>query len=409
MSSSHPPTPRSNPNLTPSLALIIVGVVVMIAGALGFTLFVPQILPPQASTQAQQVDQLFTFLLFFGGVIFILVEGLILVSVIRFRAQPGDISDGPPIHGNTMLELVWTAIPAVLVAVLAILSYVVWVNTRAVAPNEMTVGATAARFAWTFNYEVSQDTLPTTLNFSDLKPEIQTDLTDEDGVVHFSNPKLYTWVNQPVVMEMQSQDVNHAFWIPAMRVKQDVLPGRTTEIRFTPTVAGNYRIVCAELCGSGHGAMAGSVGNDGELLGAWLIVYETEEEYLASFFDDAATAVLVPPDDPALLGRQILASGKYPCSTCHTLSDLPGWEGAVGPNLNGIGDRAPVRAQTTGDADGAAYIEHSVRHPADYLVPGFGNLMTQFNPNPGDANYMPQSDLDAIVAYLLTQTANPSN
>ncbi|MBE0689157.1 MAG: c-type cytochrome [Anaerolineae bacterium] len=409
MSSSHPPTPRSSPNLAPSLSLIIVGVVVMVAGALVFTMFVPQILPPQASTQAQQVDQLFTFLLFFGGIIFILVEGLILVSVIRFRARPGDLSDGPPISGNTLLELVWTAIPAVLVAVLAILSYIVWVNTRAVVPNEMTVGATAARFAWTFNYEVSQDTLPTSLSFNDLKPEVQTDLTDEDGIVHFSNPKLYTWVGQPVVMEMQSHDVNHAFWIPAMRVKQDVLPGRTTEIRFTPTIAGNYRVVCAELCGSGHGAMAGTEGRDGELLGAWLIVYETEEDYLANFYDEAATAVLVPPDDPALLGRQILASGTYPCATCHTLDDLSNWTGAVGPNLNGIGDRAPLRAQTTGDADGAAYIEHSLRHPGDYLVPGFGNLMTQFNADPGEPNYMPQTDLDAIVAYLLTQTANPSN
>ncbi|MCA9906311.1 MAG: c-type cytochrome, partial [Anaerolineae bacterium] len=234
------------------------------------------------------------------------------------------------------------------------------------------------------------------------------DLTDEDGVVHFNSPKLYTWVDQPVVMEMQSQDVNHAFWIPAMRVKQDVLPGRTTEIRFTPTMAGHYRIVCAELCGSGHGAMAGTEGPDGELLGAWLIVYETEEDYLANFFDPAAATVLVPPDDPALLGRQILASGAYPCSTCHTLDDQ-GWAGIVGPNLNGIGDRAADRAQTTGDADAAAYIEHSIRHPGDYLVPGFGNLMTQFNPDSGQPNYMPQSDLDAIVAYLLTQTANPSN
>lgn len=408
MSSSHPPSPRSTPNMTPSLALIIVGVVVMIAGGLGFTLFIPMILPPQASTQAQQVDQLFTFLLFFGGVIFILVEGVILVSVIRFRAQPGDLADGPPVSGNTTLELVWTAIPAVLVTVLAILSYTVWINTRAIPANEMSVGATAARFAWTFNYEVSQETLPTTLNFGDLKPEIQADLTDEDGVVHFNNPKLYTWVGQPVVMEMQSQDVNHAFWIPAMRVKQDVLPGRTTEIRFTPTMAGNYRIVCAELCGSGHGAMAGEVGRDGELLGAWLIVFENEEDYLANFFDPAAATVLVPPDDPALLGRQILASGAYPCATCHTLDDL-GWTGNIGPNMNGIGDRAAARAQTTGDADGAAYLEHSLRHPGDYLVPGFGNLMPQFNPDPGQPNYMPQSDLDAIVAYLLTQTANPSN
>ncbi len=406
MASINPPSSRSV-NLTPSLSLIIVGVVVMIAGAFALLLFVPSILPPQASTQAEQVDQLFAFLLFFGGIIFILVQGVLLVSVIRFRAQPGDIADGPPVSGNTMLELVWTAIPAVLVAVIAVYSYVVWVNTRAVPPNEMTVDSLAARFAFTFNYTVSRDTIPTSLSFDELKPEIQANLTDEDGVITFSAPLLHTWVGQPVVVQMRAADVNHAFWIPAMRVKQDILVGRTTEIRFTPTMAGEYRIVCAELCGSGHGAMAGDRDRDGNLTGAWLIVHENEEAYLANFFDAAATAVLVPPEDPALLGRQILASGAYPCAACHVLDDL-GWAGNVGPNLNGIADRAANRARAAGNPDAETYLLHSIRYPAEYLVPGFGNLMPQFNPNPDQANYMPDADLNAIVAYLLTQTANPS-
>jgi cytochrome c oxidase subunit 2 len=398
--------PRASAKLTPSLSLIIVGIVVMLAGALALVTLVPYILPPQASTQAREVDSLFAFLLFVGGMVFILVEGLILVSVLRFRAQPGDKSDGPPIQGNNTLEFVWTLIPAIIVAILAIYSFVVWTNIRAVAANEFEVEATGARFAWTFTYEISEADLPAGVTLDQLKPEVQANLTDEDGVITFNAPKLYTWVGQPVVVHMVAQDVNHAFWIPAMRVKQDVLVGRTTDVRFTPTLAGEYRIVCAELCGSGHGAMAGERDRDGNLVGAWLIVYETEEEYLANFYNEAANTVLFPPDDPALVGRQILASGSYPCNSCHVMTDL-GWVGNVGPNLNGIGARAESRAAQSGEVDGTRYLIRSIRHPGDWLVPGFGNLMPQFNPDPGQPNYMPDSDLNAIVAYLLTQT-NPA-
>jgi mono/diheme cytochrome c family protein len=139
--------------------------------------------------------------------------------------------------------------------------------------------------------------------------------------------------------------------------------------------------------------------------GAWVIVYATEEEYLSQFFEPTAITNLLPPDDPVLVGRQVLASGKYPCNTCHVLADL-NWVGVVGPSLNGIGDRAGDRAAIAGDADAAAYLIHSIRHPGDWLVPGFGNLMPQFNPDAGQANYMPDSDLNAIVAYLLSQTAS---
>jgi cytochrome c oxidase subunit 2 len=411
MSSINLSPQRSESNITPSLSFIIVMVVVMVAGGFAFLAFMPYILPPAASTQAEQVDQIFGFMLFIGAMVFVLVQGLLIASVVRWRAKAGDKTDGPPVHGNTTLEAVWTAIPTVIVTVIAIYSLTIWQNTRVIAPNEQSVHALGARYAWTFNYQISRDALPAGIEFDQLKPEIQADLTDEDGVITFSAPQLYTWVGQPVVVRMDAADVNHAFWIPAMRVKQDVLAGRTTEIRFTPTQPGSYRIVCAELCGAGHGNMAGEIAVDpatGEeyLTGAWLIVYETEEQYLSQFYEPTATTNLLPPDDPVLVGRQILASGRYPCNTCHVLSDL-NWVGAVGPSLNGIGDRAASRAAQAGDPDATAYLIHSIRYPGDWLVPGFGNLMPQFNPNPDQPNYMPESDLNAIVAYLLAQTASP--
>jgi cytochrome c len=98
----------------------------------------------------------------------------------------------------------------------------------------------------------------------------------------------------------------------------------------------------------------------------------------------------------------ILASGVYPCASCHIVDDL-GWNGAVGPSLNNVGNRAATRvAGETAEE----YLRISIRMPGAYLVPGYNNLMPQFNAEPGQPNYMPDSDLDAIVAYLLTLKTN---
>jgi cytochrome c oxidase subunit II len=406
MSSINIPPQRSEPTLTPPAGLVVIGLIVMAVVIVALIITVPTFLPAQASTQAQQVDQLFLFLLAVGGGVFVLVEGVLLMAILRYRAKPGDLADGVPIHGNTALEAWWTAIPALIVVVIAVYSAVVYGNTRAIPPNELTVESVAARYAWTFNYRAERDDIPANINYDLLKPEIR-EAFESDGFIGFSQTQLYTWVGQPVVVSMTAQDVNHAFWVPAMRVKQDVLVGRTTEIRFTPTEAGAYRIVCAELCGAGHGNMAGQIGAQGDMQGAWLIVYENEEQYLNEFFIPEVTRVILPPDDPALQGRQILASGKYPCATCHVLDDLA-WAGNIGPNLNGIADRIETRAAAAGIPVPPEYLVQSMRHPGDYLVPGFGNLMPQFNETEGQPNYMPESDLDAIVAYLLTQGTNPA-
>jgi cytochrome c oxidase subunit 2 len=368
----------------------------IIFGGLLIGSFAPALLPPQASAESRQIDELFRFMLVIGGSIFLLVEGMLIYSVIRFRAKPGDTEDGAPIHGNTTLEFVWTIIPAIIVTVIAIYSVSVWNSTHSIKPNEQTVGAVGARYAWTFNYTLDERSLPAGVTLDQLEPDIRAAV--ENGGLTLSSTQLHTWVNQPVAVRMNTQDVNHAFWIPGMRVKQDLLAGRTTEIRFTPIEPGVYRIVCAELCGSGHGNMAGSVDVNGNLVGAWLIVHESEDAYLSEFFEPLARAALFPPEDPVERGRMILASGVYPCASCHIVDDL-GWNGAVGPNLNNIGNRAATRvAGETAEE----YLRISIRMPGAYLVPGYNNLMPQFNAEPGQPNYMSDDDLDAIIAYLLT-------
>lgn len=363
---------RSNTNGSPVL-WIAAAFALLVVGGLIIGEATPLILPPQGSAESHQVDNLFKIMMVIGGAIFLLVQGLLIFSVIRFRARPGDNSDGLNMHGNATLEFVWTLIPAVIVLILSVISFQVWVSITSAKDNEMDVRATGARFNWSFSYEVPEHNI----------------------VVNSS--VLHTYVGQPVRMVLNTPDVNHAFYIPAMRIKQDLLAGRETEIRFTPTLEGEYPIFCAELCGSGHGEMR-----------ARIVVHPDEETYLA-WFDPEVDKILNPPEDPVERGFQVLSSGAYPCAGCHRLDAL-GWTGITGPNQNGVADRVvSVRVPATGQTP-EEYLERSLYHPNEYLVPGFGPLMPQFQPDdPNAPNYMPVDDMVAIVAYLCTQSASGEN
>lgn len=353
------------------VTLIIVGIL-LIAGGFLIAQFTPLIFPVEASAEARQIDQLFSISLLIGGVVFLLVQGMLAYSVWRFRARAGDMTDGANIHGNTTLEIVWTAIPAVIVIVLTVLSYSVWTSIQSVKPDEQTVEVQAARFNWAFTYST-------------------TDPRDTGSTLTFRSNELHTYIGRPMRLEMHTQDVIHAFWVPAMRIKQDVLPGRVTEYRFTPveaageTYPARYPIKCAELCGAEHGNMV-----------AWVVVHQTEDDYTA-WFDQEVDKVLNPPADPVLRGEAILASQVYPCHTCHVLStDALQWAGAVGPALNGIGDRAAGPRSTATGLSAEDYLYQSIHEPNAYLAPGFGALMPQLD--------VPECELRSVVAYLCTLT-----
>ncbi len=353
------------------VTLIVVGVL-LIGGGFLISQATPLIFPVEGSAEASQIDQLFRIALLIGGAIFLLVQGLLAYSVWSFRARAGDMSDGPNLHGNTTLEIVWTAIPAVIVVVLTILSYQVWTSIQSVKEDEQVVEVTGARFNWAFSYH-TPDPRDTTQNLA------------------IKSNELHTYIGRPVRLEMHTQDVIHAFWVPAMRIKQDVIPGRTTEYRFTPVeVAGEtyparYPIKCAELCGAEHGNMI-----------AWVVVHQTEDDYTA-WFDQELDKVLNPPADPVLRGEAILASQVYPCHTCHVLNtETLQWTGNVGPALNGVADRAAGPRSTATGLSAADYLYQSIHEPGAYLVPGFGNLMPQLN--------IPECEARSMVAYLCTLT-----
>src|SRR6185369_754323 len=136
MASINPPKPHQNKSGlsgTTIVVIIVVGIL-LIAGGLLIGTATPNILPVQASAESVQVDNLFHILLVIGGAVFLLVQGMLVYSIWRFRAKPGDTSDGLSMHGNTTLEIVWTAIPAVIVFVLTILSWQVF--NSMIAPKE---------------------------------------------------------------------------------------------------------------------------------------------------------------------------------------------------------------------------------------------------------------------------------
>jgi cytochrome c oxidase subunit 2 len=223
----------------------------IISGAFIVLVIVVPINPwfPEATREAREVDNLFRFMLAASGVIFIYVQGLLLAFALRYRRRKNDPEDaiGPAVHGHTGLEMAWSAVPALLLLVLTVLSLRVWSDEHAVQKDPLQLGVRGFQFGWTFS-------LP------------------QYGIGFNKNLSTVTIpVNRPVYVSEQSPDVIHSFWVPEFRIKQDVVPGRTcrptrrrtgwvcgpliTHEEFTPTRTGTYRVICTEFCGSGHSGM----------------------------------------------------------------------------------------------------------------------------------------------------------
>jgi cytochrome c oxidase subunit 2 len=218
---------RDDRDKHPLAKMLLIGLVASIVGvaiALAIDWF-----PQAASDKSGEIDTLYDVLLIVSVPIFVLVMTVAIYSVVRFRARPGDMGDGVPIHGNTRLEVVWVAVPTIIVSVLAAYAWIVLNDVEAKRPNEMHVRVIGQQFAWHFQY-LDAPGNPTTNT-------------------------LYLAENRPVKFDVVTRDVLHSFWVPSFRLKTDTVPGLTTHIRVTPDRLGTFDIVCAELCGLGHSTM----------------------------------------------------------------------------------------------------------------------------------------------------------
>ncbi|HEY1508884.1 MAG TPA: cytochrome c oxidase subunit II [Solirubrobacteraceae bacterium] len=349
----------------PILQMVVIGV---IASAIGIpiALAIPWF-PTDASRQAHNVRTLYDVLLIASVPIFVLVETVVLFSVWKFRMRPGqEEMDGPPIHGNTRLEVVWTAIPALLVVSLCTYAYTVLRSNEDSKANEMTINVTARQFAFEFSYP-------------------------QGGGGQIVSADLYLPKGQPVVFKLRALDVIHSFFVPNFSEKLDAVPGITTTVRVTPTRLGTYPVECTELCGAGHSLMRSAV---------HVLTPAAFQTWLKAQKPNGAPPVGTPPpnaaqpgvpgagspaaasgsgsssssssDTTAAAGKAVF-TGSAGCGSCHTLA-AAATTGTVGPNL----DMRVVPDAKKAGMPVKAFVMQSILKPNAFIAPGYGpNVMPQ--------------------------------
>ena len=329
------------------LAATIIVVLATVAGAV--LLDSADLLPPLASAQGVTIDWLFGIHLKLIAFLFALVIVFMLYSIVVFRRRPGDLTEGQYIHGNTRLEIAWTVIPLIVVAVMGYIGVVTLRDVTASSPDEMVVEVTGSQWSWRFDYP-------------------------EQGL---TSTELILPVNQPIRFEITSTDVIHNLWVPEFRVKQDAVPGAVNLLRVTPTVVGNYKVRCAELCGLRHSQMLADVR-----------VLERSE---FNSWVGAEIARVAALDTPEARGEQLYQTQG--CIGCHSLDGTI----VVGPSwLNLFGRQEQLDDGTSVIAD-EDYIRHSILYPGDQIVKGFQNLMP--------ANYgeiLSENDIEDLIAFIKT-------
>ncbi|MBO9367610.1 MAG: cytochrome c oxidase subunit II [Chloroflexi bacterium] len=304
---------------------VIVGVLVLLLSILTFWgLEAVGLMPVQASLQAQTVDWMFRLEMAVISFLFALIVVPLVYSLLVFRRKPGDTSDGEHIEGNTRLEVTWTVLPLITVLVFSYLGAVTLGETRRLDPNAMVVNVTAFQWGWRFEYP-------------------------DYGI---QSNKLYLPANRQVVLKMNSNDVIHSFWVPEFRIKQDVVPGRTTEYRITPVRIGEYKVRCAEICGASHAYMEAPV----------VVVSQTDFQKWVQ--ESVAAQAATSGPDPKR-GEKLY--NELGCKACHSIDGSKG----VGPTWKGLwGEQVKLSDGTTVVAD-EAYIIESIRQPQAKIVAGF--------------------------------------
>jgi cytochrome c oxidase subunit II len=344
--------------------MVVVGIIATAIGiAIGLTI---HWFPPADSKQADRIDTLWDVLIVATVPVFVLVTVIVGFAVIEFRMRPGEENlDGPPIHGNTRLEVIWTAIPAILIVGLVTYAYVVMrdIEEAPAAGNERVVTVTGQQFAWSFAYN--------------------------EGGKRFTTGELYLPAGKSVKFDVKSKDVIHDFWVPDFRMKIDAVPGITTHYRVTPknpAAIGDHAIVCAELCGLGHAFMR-----------------QTAHILAPAAFDKWVVKMTARPAaggggggggaGAAVNAKQLFtggnaATGATARATCHTLADA-GAKGQVGPDLDKV-----LKGRD------AAFIKESILNPDKVIAPGYQPGVMP--PNFGDT--LSAQQVDALVKYLSTVT-----
>ena len=260
--------------IPPAILTLITGMALVLLG-----LWIGQnvnLLPVDASANAPVYDELFKVLFSIGTILFVGIVGLIVYSLVKFRRKPGETGDGEAVEGNLPLEILWTAIPAVVVLFVGIYSYDIYDRMGGMAPlNDHSMHAKGGEMEESRTWGGIS---PVSLESDGAAAPLPIDVTAMQFAFIFHYPdaeitsgELHVPMGQPVALHMKANDVIHAFWVPEFRLKQDVIPGQPTLLSFTATRPGRYPIVCAELCGPYHGGMRSTViVDEPETFEAWV-------------------------------------------------------------------------------------------------------------------------------------------
>jgi len=303
--------------------------------------------PARASTTAGSVDALYIFLVALSLFMSVAIFTMICIFAVRYRGRKG--REAEQIEGSTILELTWSAIPLVIFMFIFAWGAVIYFKERTAPRGATQVYVVAKQWMWKLQHEEGQR-------------EIN---------------ELHVPVGRDVEMIMTSQDVIHSFYVPAFRIKQDVLPGRYTTLWFHPIRSGTYHLFCAEYCGTQHSGMIGQV-----------VVLEPAQ-YEAWLSGGLASGSL------ASTGQNIFQ--QLGCITCHR-SDTQG----RGPNLVGIfGKPVQLEDGRTVTAD-ENYIRESILNPSAKIVSGFKPIMPVFQ------GLVSEEQLNALVAYIKSLSQPPA-
>ncbi|TDI76600.1 MAG: cytochrome c oxidase subunit II [Bacteroidetes bacterium] len=297
-------------------------------------------LPDPMSTFAGEVDTLFYFTLYVSTIIFVAVMAAMVYFGIRYRRR-SETEVPEFVRESRILETTWVVVPTILVMIVFTWGFKVFVDLQTAPPDSYEITVRGAQWFWEFQY----DTGVTSAN------------------------ELYVPVNRPIKLRMTGSDVLHSFFIPAFRVKMDVIPNRYTSVWFEAIEIGTYQVFCTEYCGTNHSAMLATVHVvSQEDFDAWMVAQDQD----------------LPP---AELGERLFR--QYTCVVCHV-------DTSVGPNLAGIfGSERELTDGSTVIAD-EDYLLESIVNPSAKVSSGYGLQM------PATFGTMSQKQLDGLIAYIKT-------
>jgi cytochrome c oxidase subunit 2 len=328
------------------LQLLGLTVVAFAIGA-AVALLVPW-LPPASSKEAGRIWFVYWFATAICVGIFAIVCAVAVYSLWKFRVKEGDLSDGPPVHGHTQLEIVWTAVPFALVTAIAIVSAIVLAKNSNAGRDPLKITVTTMQFAYTFTY-------PNGKTYADALRLPQ---------------------NRTVQLTLESNDVIHSFWVPQFGQKSDAVPGLHNKLVITPTKIGTYPIICTQLCGLGHALMRNTA----------IVMSDAAFD---KWYKGAAAAA------PSA-GSAAATFTSNGCVACHTFKAIPGAVGKVGPDLDKLKEEAARAHEAL-----VPFIKESIVDPNKYIEPGYpkGSMPTTFGQT------IPSDKLDQLVQYLAQHTS----